>query len=71
MDNESAKAYKERCERRQKVRISFECELPGYNADGAPIQAFAYVAMKVGHFVWRPSDIHNVHLEQIERYEDE
>lgn len=65
------KAYKERCERKQKVRITFECELPGYNADGDPLQALAYVAMKIGHFVWTPKDFHGVKLDKLDRYEDE
>lgn len=62
--------YKQRCERRQKVRISFECEISGYHADGDPIVALAYVAMKIGHFAMPPQDVHNVKLEQIDEYDN-
>lgn len=70
MDDNELKEYKKRCERKQKVKITFECELPGYNADGDPLQAFAYVAMKVGHFVWTPKEIHAIQLEQIDNFTD-
>lgn len=68
MDDEEMKAYKARCERKQKVRITFETTIPGYNADGNPLQAFAYIAFKVAGFSMSPSDFHNVKLEQIEEY---
>ena len=63
------KAYKEKCERKQKVRITFETTIPGYNADGAPLQALSYIAFKIAGFVMSPADFHNVKLEQIEEYE--
>lgn len=67
---EEEKAYIEKCERKQKVRITFETTIPGYNADGDPLQAFAYIAFKVAGFVLSPSDFHNVKLEQIESFSD-
>ena len=68
MDDEEMKAYKARCERKQKVRITFETTIPGYNADGNPLQAFAYIAFKIAGFSMIPSDFHNVKLEQIEEF---
>lgn len=71
MDKKEQAAYKARCERKQKVRITFETSIPGYNADGAPIQALAYIAFKIAGLVMSPSDFYNVKLEQIEEYEPE
>lgn len=62
------KEYKEKCERKQRVRITFETTIPGYNADGDPLQALAYIAFKIAGFVMAPADFHNVKLEQIEEY---
>lgn len=68
METKEQKAYKAKCERKQKVRITFETTIPGYNADGSPLQALAYIAMKIAAFIMSPSDFHNVKLEQIEEY---
>lgn len=68
MNEKEQKAYKEKCERQQKVRIAFEVAIPGYNADGDPLQALAYVAFKIAGFVFQPSDFHNVSLKQIDEY---
>lgn len=68
MDKNEQQAYKDKCERKQKVRITFETTIPGYNADGSPLQALAYIAMKIAAFIMSPSDFHNVKLEQIEEY---
>lgn len=37
MDKKEQQAYKAKCERKQKVRITFETTIPGYNADGSPL----------------------------------
>lgn len=71
MDEKELIAYKKMNRRQQKVRITFETTIPGYNADGDPLQALAYIAFKIAQFVFRPGDIHNVTLEQIEEFSSE